>query len=124
MTLTKEKLKWIIRRISYINHMIKTNVHEGFISIGKRKEKIIIDNDTKIVVSIIDQVIENEQEPWLKTFYSKLKKGQKDISIITASPVERTKYYLVKEKFINKIYQCCIFKGIVPYEDILNDKIG
>lgn len=103
--------------------MIRNDKNEGFIIVGKRKEYVVIDNDTKLVSEIIDQFIEYEQEKWLKSFYMKLKRGCSDIAIISDSPVERTKYYIMKEKFINKIYQCCIYKGIVPYEDIINERI-
>lgn len=103
--------------------MIRNNKEEGSIVIGKRNEYVVIDNDTRLVSEIIDQLIECEKEKWLKNFFLKLKRGCSDISIISDIPVERTKYYNMKEKFINKIYQCCIFKGIVSYEDIINERI-
>lgn len=49
---------------------------------------------------------------------------RKGITIIVDSPFEKGKFYLTKERFINKIYECCIYKGYVSYDDIMNEDIG
>ncbi len=123
-TLTKEKLKWIIKRLSYIFQMKRKGITELSVYISKKKEKIIIDKDVVAVMEIIDEIVDNEQIEWVKQVFKNIKMGRHDVFIIMECPVERTKYYEMKKEFIDKIYQCCIFKGLVEYEDILNASIG
>ncbi len=104
--------------------MMKDDKMELDVYISKRKEKIIIDEDVIAVMEIMDEIIEHEETAWRKNLFDKIKKGCSDISIIIDSPMERTKYYIAKNNFIDKIYQCCIYKGLVEYEDILRTEIG
>lgn len=53
-----------------------------------------------------------------------IKEGWKDYKIVIQFPIERSKYYQIKERFVNKIYQCCIYRGLVEYQDILDEEIG
>ena len=118
--MTKEKLKWIIKRLPYILKMLQEGVEQISVYISKRKEKIAIDEDVKTVIEIMDEIIDHERIEWRKKFFMQIRKGHKDIAIIFDCPMERTKYYLAKKEFIDKIYQCCIYRGLVDYEDILN----
>ena len=76
------------------------------------------------------ELIENSQGIYTNEEYQLILTFIKDIKQVSNKKIEQE--ILLKDmvslmdlkKFINKIYQCCIFKGIVPYEDILNDKIG
>ena len=88
-------------------------------------EKIEIDKDVRIIVEILDEIMAQEPpDGWIFQVLQDLKKGKSDVSIIIKSPVSRAKFYLVKENLVNKVYKCCIFKGLVPYEDILHEEIG
>lgn len=104
--------------------MIKNNVHEKYCYIGNRKEIFVLDSELFIIMDIIKEITDSEQNVWLKRIFTMIQHGDSDIKIIMHSPIERTKYYIIKEKFINKIYQCCIYKGLVNYNDILNENIG
>ena len=75
----------VIKRYSHILTAIKKG--KSCIYVRKYREWIIIDEEVKIIIKII----ENEQ---------------------------------TKKSFFNKIYQCCIYKGLVSYEEILNMDIG
>lgn len=97
---------------------------EADFRIGKKKEHIVIDDDVIKVLAIMDEIIENEKTKWLQKCLSDVKKGRKGITIIVDSPFEKGKFYLTKERFINKIYECCIYKGYVSYDDIMNEDIG
>ena len=121
--MTKEKLKWIIKRLPYILKMQQDGVTEIHVYISKRKEKIVLDNDVSAAIEIMDEIIDYEQIEWRKKFFMQIRKGRKDIAIIFDCPMERTTYYLAKKEFIDKIYQCCIYRGLVDYEDILNTKV-
>lgn len=122
--MNKAKIKWTLKRFSYILILLKSGKTEATFYISKRKEKIIIDDEVKAIIEIIDEIIEWEKEAWLKDFFVQVRKGNKDIRILIDSPLEKGKYYQTKERFINKIYQCCIYKGWVSYEDIMNENIG
>lgn len=92
--------------------------------ISKRKEHFVIDGEVLAVFEIFDDIIESERTPWVKELLKDVRRGRKDISIQIDSPVARTKYYLTKERFINKVYECCIWKQLVPYEEVLKSDIG
>lgn len=122
--MTKEKVKYIIKRLAYFSRMMEEGKTEEDCRIGKRKEHLVLDEEVRAVIKIIDDIIDSEETIWLKEMFKEVRFGRKDISIQYDSPVERTKYYLTKERFINKVYECCIFKGFVTYEDILKNNIG
>ena len=89
------------------------------IRISRQKEDIIIDNDVLSVIEIMNEIIEYEKIEWRKKFFSEIKKGLSDVAIIVNYPMGRTKYYIAKKEFVDKIYQYCIYKGLLEYEDIL-----
>ena len=98
---------------------------EDVLNINHRIERIEIDKETEIIVEIFKEIVEREPlSGWFRQILQKVSKGDKDIFIIMESPVSRTKYYIVKDHLINKIYDCCVYKGLVSYEDILNEEIG
>lgn len=119
--LIRKKIKIVIKRYSAILTAMKKGKNCIYV---RRLGGIIIDEEIKIIIEIIREIIENERVEWIKTFYRMLLNGDSDIRILIDCPVERGKYYQMKKSFFNKIYECCIYKGLVSYEDILNVKIG
>ncbi|MBR2971054.1 MAG: hypothetical protein IKC48_04600 [Clostridia bacterium] len=122
--MTKEKVKRIVKRLSYILEMMRDGKTECVVYISKAKEKIVVDDDVLLVIEIMDEIIENEQTEWRKKFFVGIRKGFNDIYIIHNCPMERTKYYAAKKAFVDKIYECCIYRGLVDYKDILNTIVG
>ena len=123
--MTKEKIRRVLKRLPYIRKLIEEEKTEALIYINHNTEKFEIDEEVKIIVEIIAEIIAHEpQGSWLATVLKYIQDGQKDVSIIIKSPVSRAKYYIVKEQVVEKIYECCIYKGLVSYEDILNEIIG
>lgn len=104
--------------------MLKSGKSQMFIYVSKEKELITIDDDVIATIQIMREIIEYEKIDWRKAIFTKISKGYSDASIMVNSPVGRTKYYDAKKEFIDKIYQCCIFKGLVDYKDILGTKTG
>lgn len=121
--MTKEKLEWIIKRLSYIVEMQRKGETVRSVYISKQKEKIVIDEEVHMVMKIMDEIIQQEEITCLKKIWMSIKTGEMDICIIQDNPIERTKYYMLKKAFVNKIYQCCICKGMVTYDDVLRAKI-
>ena len=104
--------------------MIRDGRQETNIYISKEKEHIVVDYEVFAVLKIMDEIIEYEKEKWRKNIFTELRNGNKDIKIMMGTPIGRTKYYDEKKKFVDKIYQCCIYKHLVDYEDILRTKVG
>lgn len=117
--ITKQQIYTIVKRSSHIHNMIKHNIPKKVLHIGDTVETLEINDNVRIVLSIEDEIIQSEETQWLKEVFAGIRAGEKDIALISANPLARTKYYYVKKEFINRIYGCRIFKGLVPYEDIL-----
>ena len=122
--MTKEKVKHILKRIHYYLKMLSEGKTEADYWISKKKEHFVIDDEVLAVFEVIEDIIESEQTPWLKDFIKDIRHGRKGLAIQVDSPVEHTKFQLTKERFISKVYECCIFKRLVSYEDILKSDIG
>lgn len=120
--MTKDKIKKTIKRLPYILKMLRSGTNEIYVYISNEKEKIVIDDEVITIINIMDEIIENEETKWCKNIFIEIRKGYKDISIMSDSPTGRTKYYEAKKEFIDRIYQCCIYKGMVKYDDILKTK--
>jgi len=122
--LTKEKVKYIVKRLSYFSKMQAEGVKEADYRISKRKEHLVLDEEVLAVIGVMEEIIESEETKWLQDLLKEVRYGRKDVTIQIDSPVARTKYYQTKERFVNKVYECCIYKGYVSYEDILKNDIG
>ena len=105
-------------------NMLRNGESQTFVYISREKELITIDDDVIAILKIMKEIIESETIDWRKSIFTKISKGYSDASIMVNSPVGRTKYYDAKKEFIDKIYQCCIFKGLVDYKDILGTRTG
>lgn len=123
--MTKEKIRRVLKRFPYVRKVIEEGKTEGTVYLNHYTEKIEIDAEVKIIVEILDEILEREPpNSWFANILRNIQAGKKDVSIIIKSPVSRAKYYIIKEHLIEKIYECCIYKGLVDYEDILNEEIG
>ena len=122
--MTKEKLKILIKHLYLLLRAIQNEKPYVRVYVGKTRQKIFIDKDVLEVLHIVDEIIASEENDWIKNILLKIKNGYSDIHIIAFCPIEKTKYYELKKEFKNKVYQCCIFKQLVPYNDILKTKIG
>lgn len=124
--MTKEKIRSVLKRLPQYIQMIRENKTEGYfyISKGKRRERLVADDSVRAVVEILDEIISYEDDRWLKEIFIKVREGDKDVFIMINSPLSKGKYYLIKERLVNKIYNCCVYKGLVSYEDILREEIG
>ena len=103
---------------------MKQGKTEEYVYINHCTEKIEIDDEVKIIVEILDDIIASESpDGWVFKILKKFKEGKKDIAIMTKSPVSKPTYYKLKDRLVTKIYICCVYKGLVSYEDILKEEI-
>lgn len=122
--MTKEKLKILIKHLYLFIRAVQDNQPYVIIFVGKSRQKFFIDKDVFAVLEIVDEIIATEDNLWIKNVLIKIKKGYSDVNIISFCPIEKTKFYELKKEFKNKVYQCCIFKQLVPYIDIIKTHIG
>lgn len=108
--MTKEKIRSVLKRLPQYIQMMKENKTEAYFYIlkGKRKERLTMDEEARVIVEIIDEIISSEKSQWLKEIFIKVRKGDKDVYIMIDRPLSKGKYYIIKERLVNKIYNCCI----------------
>ena len=122
--MTKEKIVYLLNRYGFVARALKSNQSEISFYVGNRKETIIIDDQVKTIFSIIDDVMKTESPLVAKIMNRWFKLGYSDERIIIDLPLSRSSYYSIKRRIENKIYQCCIVKELVSYNELLNEKIG
>lgn len=121
--MTKEGIEEIIRRYSNIERYVKDGETVASFYIGNRKQTVMITEAVRTVYRIVDEIYEREDK-WMRIMIDGLKKGMTDRMLIRRLPWEKNAYYDRKHRFIEKIYNCCIFWKLVTYDEILNEGIG
>ena len=122
--MTKAELDYILQRYRIIKKAMKEKKHSISFYIGKRKEVIVIDDKIKAVFSIINDLMHHEKPMVVSIMRYWFKLGYGDIRILSMVPLSRSSYYRIKRTIENKIYQCCIFRGLVSYDELMNERIG
>lgn len=122
--MTKEKIKYILKILPYAIKLIKEGKTEATFYENNHSKTIVVDNEVRAVLEIVDELIANEKpDSWVMKILLGYKKGKRDIAIIMNAPVSRATYYSVKASLVNKIYDCCVYKGLVPYKNIINEEV-
>ena len=121
--MTKDMVEEIVKRYPYIIRAVKEGRDAAVFSIGNRKKRIAVGEETKAVCSIIEEIREREKNRYILKMIEGLKRGESDVAIIQKVAWERNAYYERKKRFIEKIYKCCIGRHMVAYEDILAEEI-
>ncbi len=122
--MTIQRIQRILKRFPYIKKMLAEGKTEARFYIGKRTEHIIVDEKVKITLEILRDVENSLKEDWEREMVEAMKAGKSDVQILREVPACREKYYKVKWKLIDKIYKCCIHRGLVTYEQVLSEDIG
>lgn len=122
--MTKDKLIYLLNRYRFIAKALRNKKSVASFYVGNRKETIIIDESVKIVFSVIDDILKTESRLTVKIMNYWLKLGYSDVRIISETPLSRSAYYAIKRQIENKIYQCCIFRELVSYNELLSETIG
>ena len=75
-------------------------------------------------MGIVQQIYENEGNDLIKSFMDKnIIQGQTNTRVFADKPLDKSTYYDYKSKFVDIIFHCCISKGLVTWEEILEEKI-
>lgn len=121
--MTKSELPEIIRRCPFIHRAVEEEQPVVSFYIWYRKIVFEITEEVRVVVSVIDEIYNSEENEWVRLMIKGITSGGSDIAIIHDLPIERNAYYVRKQKFLDKIFECCIFRQMVSYDDIMNTTI-
>lgn len=122
MFMTKDEVVLIVKRFPYIDKAIESERSCAKFYIGNRKQVINITDKVKKVKELVMLLYETQQDKWLKLMIKGLLTEKLDIQIMQEIHISKSAYYPKKEAFIQKVYECCIAKGLVTFEEILKEK--
>ena len=122
--MNKKEIYHLLKRYHYIIEAIQHGASETEICISGRRENIQIDEKIKTFVEIVQLVYEKEKNELIKSFMDKnIIQGQTNTSAFANKPLDRSTYYDYKNKFVDILYHCCISKGLVTLQEILEEDI-
>ncbi len=122
--MTKEEVSYVVKRYSFLYKPIKNGLKAAIFYIGNRKQSIEITDDVKIICEIVEILYEKEKDDVVKQMIKGLISGESDIWIMRNMPYSRNTYYTRKGLFFEKVYNCCISRGLVSFEEILVEEIA
>lgn len=122
--MTKNEVENVIKRYPQITHAIKQDLRCAVFYVGNRKNVVEITDNVKTVCEIISTVYEKQQNDFIRQMIKNILVGVNDVRIIQDMPFERNTYYNKKQAFLEKIYDCCIARDLVSFEDVLNEEIA
>lgn len=124
LQVTRNNIEEIVKRYKEIKKAIKAGKRTAKFYAGGKKHSIEIAREVRTVFKIIEEIEAREEAEYMKEMIKSWKEGESDRSIIMKSPLSRNAYYERKREFINKIFACSIYRGMVSYEEIMEEKIG
>ena len=122
--MTKEDVENVVKRYPQITDAIKQDLRCAVFYVGNRKNVVEITDNIKAVCEIITTVYEKQKNDFIRQMIEDILMGISDVRIIQDMPFERNTYYNKKQAFLEKIYNCCIARDLVSYEDVLNEEIA
>lgn len=122
--MTKDGVENVIKRYTQITDAIERGLRRAVFYVGKRREVIEITNEIKMTCEIIETVLKKEKNAFIKHIIEDILSGETDVRIMHDMPFARNAYYSKKQAIIRKIYDCCIARRLVSYEDVLNEEIA
>lgn len=121
--MTREEIIRIVKRFPYIDKAIASNCSKVKFYIGNRKNEIVITESVKQIKEFVMLIYETEDDMWLKLMIKGIITEKHDVQIMREIHYTKSVYYPRKEAFLQKVYECCISKGIVTFEEVLKVKI-
>lgn len=122
--MTKDAVENVIKRYAQITYALERDLRYAIFYVGKRREVIEITDEIKKVCEIIKNVLNKEKDFFIRQMIKDIIAGKTDIYIMQNMPYSKNAYYTRKQGFIEKVYDCCIARRLVSYEDVLNEEIA
>lgn len=120
----KDEVGNVIKRYNYIIDAVKNDLPRAVFYTGNRKQVVMITPEMKSVCEIIEIVYENETDEWIKAMIKEILSGKSDSEIMMDLYCSKNFYYSRKKTFLQKVYDLCIYRNLVTYEEILKEKIA
>lgn len=120
--MTKDEIENVIKRFPYVTEAIRRGASEAVFYIGNRKFVIGITDEIKIVCNLVETIVREEKNELMKQMITGILAGKSDVNIMMRMPFSKNSYYARKQAFMAKIYNCCIARGLVTFEDVINER--
>ena len=114
----------MIKRYCYVSEAIEKGLSTAKFYIGNSKKVVNITEEVIKVCELIVLIYESETDEDIKNMIKYILEGRSDVNIIGVLPFEKNSYYSRKDAFFQKVYDCCISKNLVSFEEILKERIA
>ena len=122
--MTKERVEVLVKRYPFVIKAIKEGKEAAEFQISKWNFKIKITDEDKAICEIFEEICRREKDQDVLRMINGLRKGRTDTAIMQDVHWRKNAYYDRKSKLIDKIYECCICRGYVDYEEIMGREIA
>ena len=122
--MTRADVEEIVKRYPFVIEAVKEGKKTAVFYIGNRKQVFEITEGVKVVYAILEEIEENETDKDVLCMIDGIKKGRSDVAIIDDVNWQRNAYYERKDRLIDKIFECCIYRRLVEYEEIMGRNIA
>ncbi len=122
--MTKERVEEIVKRYPFVIKAIKEGKEAAEFQVSKRNLQIKITEEDKAICEIFEDIRGRERDSDVLRMINGLRKGRTDTAIMQDVHWRKNAYYDRKSKLIDKIYECCICRGYLDYEEIMNREIA
>ena len=119
----KSDIEYILKRMPQIEKAIKRKQAVACFYVGNRKEVIPITANVYLIREIVEDVIKKGNNYIREIVEYHIKQGKSDIFILTQLPMAKNCYYRLKNKIHERIFNCCIERGAVSYDEIFIEEI-
>ena len=117
--MTKEEVRYLLKRYVYIADALQNSRTVEFFSISNRKERIEITEAIKKFSNAVLKALEKEKDEFTKEIMESLVlKNNSDVYVFSHYNVTRGTFYTMKENFIDHLFCLCILYGLVTEEEI------
>ena len=122
--MTKKRVEEIVKRYPFVIKATKEGKEAAEFQISKRNFQIKITDEDKAICEIFEDIRRRERDPDVLRMINGLRKGRTDTAIMQDVHWRKNAYYDRKSKLIDKIYECCICRRYVDYEEIMSREIA
>lgn len=121
--MTGAEIEYILRRMPQIEKAVIKKESLACFYVGKRREVIEINENIYLLRDIIEDIKSKEDKYIQYIIDYGIMKGKSDEYLIIRLPMSKNCYYRLKHKIHERIFNCCIEKGIVSYDEIFLERI-
>ncbi len=122
--MTRKEVVNFIKRFPFIIKAVKKNLPSAVFVIGNRKKVIEITPEVRELCKIVEMICEEERDANIKLMIQLILNGESNIYIMQRVHYCKNAFYERKSAFIDKVFNCCILRGLVSLDEILGRDIA